>query len=278
MNSRASLPPATGTVLDRIVSAKRARLADARRAVPYTLIREMAENAWPPLPFERALRSKPGVAVIAEMKRASASAGDLAQSMSPEKQAGMYCQAGAAALSVLTELDFFSGTVADLGVAKMVSAPLAVPVLQKDFVFDEYQVYEARASGADAVLLIIALLTPDRYRALMEMTRGLGMAALVEVFDERELDQALAEKPQIVGVNNRNLKTLETDLSVFEGVGPRIPADVLAVAESGLKSLDDVRRMAAAGARAVLVGEWLMRAGSRAGDLINVMSRIEMQG
>lgn len=273
----ASLPPATGTVLDRIVSAKRARLAEAKRAVPYTLIREMAEAAWPAQPFERALRSKPGVAVIAEMKRASASAGDLAQSMSPAEQARMYCRAGAAALSVLTELDFFSGTIADLGEAGKVAAPQEVPVLQKDFVFDEYQVYEARASGADAVLLIIALLAPDRYRALLELTHGLGMAALVEVFDERELDRALAEKPQIVGVNNRNLQTLETSLSVFESVGPRIPADILAVAESGLKSLDDVRRMAAAGAKAVLVGEWLMRSGDRSGDLIKAMSRIEMQ-
>jgi indole-3-glycerol phosphate synthase len=273
----ASLPPATGTVLDRIVSAKRARLAEARRAVPYTLIREMAESAWPAQPFERALRSKPGIAVIAEMKRASASAGDLAQSMSPAEQAQMYCRAGAAALSVLTEQDFFSGTIADLGEASKVAAPQKVPVLQKDFVFDEYQVYEARASGADAVLLIIALLAPDRYRALLELTHGLGMAALVEVFDERELDLALAGKPQIVGVNNRNLQTLETSLSVFESVGPRIPADILAVAESGLKSLDDVRRMAAAGAKAVLVGEWLMKAGDRAGDLITAMSRIEMQ-
>jgi indole-3-glycerol phosphate synthase len=274
VSDSASLPPATGTALDRIVSAKRSRLAEAKRTVPFTLIREMAESAWPALPFERALRSKPGVAVIAEMKRASVSAGDLAQSMSPAEQAQMYCQAGAAALSVLTELDFFSGTSADLGEARKVAAPLGVPVLQKDFVFDEYQVYEARASGADAVLLIIALLPPDRYRTLIEMTRSLGMAALVEVFDERELDDALAEKPQIVGVNNRNLKTLETTLSVFESVGPRIPSDVLAVAESGLKSLDDVRRMAAAGAKAVLVGEWLMRAGARAGELIKVMSRI----
>ncbi len=273
----APLPPATGTVLDRIVSAKRARLAEARRAVPFTLIREMAEGAWPAQPFERALRSKPGVAVIAEMKRASASAGGLVQSMSPAQQAQMYCKGGAAALSVLTELDFFSGTIADLGEAREVAAPQNVPVLQKDFVFDEYQVYEARASGADAVLLIIALLDPDRYRTLLELAHGLGMAALVEVFDERELDRALAEKPQIVGVNNRNLKTLETSLSVFESVGPRIPAGVLAVAESGLKSLDDVRRMAAAGAKAVLVGEWLMRSGDRAGDLIKAMSRIEMQ-
>jgi indole-3-glycerol phosphate synthase len=277
VSNSASLPPATGTALDRIVSAKRSRLAEAKRTVPFTLIREMAESAWPALPFERALRSKPGVAVIAEMKRASVSAGDLAQSMSPAEQARMYCQAGAAALSVLTELDFFSGTIADLGEARKVAAPLDVPVLQKDFVFDEYQVYEARASGADAVLLIIALLPPDRYRTLIEMTRSLGMAALVEVFDERELDDALAEKPQIVGVNNRNLKTLETTLSVFESVGPRIPSDVLAVAESGLKSLDDVRRMAAAGAKAILVGEWLMRAGDRAGELIKAMLRIEMQ-
>jgi indole-3-glycerol phosphate synthase len=186
----------------------------------------------------------------------------------------VYCGAGAAALSVLTEQDFFSGTVEDMAAAKGVAGALAVPVLEKDFVYDDYQVYEARAFRADAVLLIIAILDRSRYRGLLSLTHELGMDALVEVFDERELDMALAESPRILGVNNRDLRTLKTSLGTFERVGRRIPSGVLAVAESGMRSVDDVKRMAAAGAKAVLVGESLMRAGGDAAVMIGAMSKI----
>ena len=271
----ARTPQQTGTVLDQIAAAKRKRLDAAKRRVPLKATREMAEAMPAPLSLEGALRSKPGVAVIAEMKRASASAGSLAEDMDPERQALSYCQSGAAAISVLTEQDYFYGTVADLAAVHAIARPKSVPVLEKDFVFDEYQVYEARAHGADAVLLIVALLDAGLYRGLLSLTHGLGMQALVEVFDERELDRALVEDARIVGVNNRNLKTLVTSLDVFERVGKRIPGDRLAVAESGMKSIDDVKRMAAAGAKAVLVGEWLMRSGDKAGGLIREMSRIK---
>ncbi len=268
------LPSQQTNILERIVAAKRKRLESAKRLAPQAHVRDLAESVPPPLPFIEALRTKPGVAVIAEMKRSSPSSGQLDEDMVPEEQARAYCASGAAALSVLTEQDFFSGTVQDMAVAKGVSRPLGVPVLAKDFVFDDYQVYEARAFGADAVLIIIALLDRARYRGLLALSRELGMAALVEVFDERELDTALAESPRIVGVNNRDLRTLKTSLDVFERVRRRIPRGTVAVAESGMKSVDDVKRMAAAGAKAVLVGESLMRAGEGAGAVIKAMSKI----
>ncbi len=268
-------PAPTGTVLDSIVASKRRRLDSATERVPLKVLQELVAKTAAAISFESALRARPGVAVIAEMKRASAAAGPLAQDMDPEAQATMYCEAGAAALSVLTEQDFFFGTVADLTLAKSVARPRGVAVLEKDFVFDEYQVYEARAAGADAVLLIMALLEPGLYRGLFALTRGLGMGALVEVFDERELERALVEKPRMVGVNNRDLKTLKTSLDVFTRVARHIPPGTLAVAESGMKSVDDVRRMADSGARAVLVGEWLMRAGDGAGELVTAMSGIQ---
>ncbi len=268
-------PQQTGTVLDAIATAKRKRIDAAKRRVPLKAAREMAEAMPEPRSLEAALRAKPGIAVIAEMKRASASAGSLAEDMDPRRQALSYCKSGAAAISVLTEQDYFFGTVADLAAVHAVARPEDVPVLEKDFVFDEYQVYEARAHGADAILLIIAMLDAGLYRGLLTLTHELGMQAIVEVFDEQELDKALVEDARIVGVNNRNLKTLVTSLDVFERVGKRIPGDRLAVAESGMKSIDDVKRMAAAGAKSVLVGEWLMRSGSEAGRLVNEMSKIQ---
>ena len=187
---------------------------------------------------------------------------------------GEYCSAGAAAISVLTEYDYFRGAIEDLAAAKAVAAPNSVPVLLKDFVFDEYQVWEARAAGADAVLLIVSILDASLYRDLYDQCQSLGMDALVEVFDERELDLALAVDPGIVGVNNRNLRTLETSLEVFERVAPGIGDDRTKVAESGMRNAADVRRMGRAGADAVLVGESLMRAGGEAASLVRTMSRV----
>ncbi len=269
-------PQPTGNILDQIVAAKKKRLAATKRRVPLSHVRELAEAAPPPLYFRAALESKPGVAVIAEMKRASPSAGPLAEEMDPAEQARIYCNAGAAALSVLTEQDYFSGAVADLTTARSVSAPLGVPALLKDFVFDDYQVFEARAFRADAVLLIISILDLPRYRGLLALIRDLGMEALVEVFDEAELDIALKEDLNLLGVNNRDLRTLKTSLETFERVGKRIPKSTLAVAESGMKSVDDVKRMADAGARAVLVGESLMRAGDGAAVMVREMAKIQV--
>lgn len=263
-------------ILDRIVAARLERIAQAERDRPLAEVRAAIADAVPVTPFREALASRPGIAVIAEMKRSSPSAGALDPGLDPSKRAGMYCAAGAAAISVLTEPDFFGGSNDDLRQVKEVASRNAVAVLQKDFVVDDYQVYEARALGADAILLIIAILEPDRYATLLSLAGELGMDALVEVFDEPELEVALPENPRIVGVNNRNLKTLETSLTVFERIAPSIPSASLKVAESGMKSAADVARMGHSGAKAVLVGESLMRAGDDAVELVKAMSQINV--
>ncbi len=270
-------PKSAGGILDRIVEAKRLRVEQARRDVPVVELREVSEETSPPVSLADAIRGTAGIAVISEMKRWAPSAGELDPDMDAAQRAGEYCSAGAAAISVLTEYDYFRGAIEDLAKAKAVATPYSVPVLLKDFVFDEYQVWEARAAGADAVLLIVSILDAPRYRDLYEMCGSLGMDALVEVFDERELDLALAVDPGIVGVNNRNLRTLETSLEVFERVAPGIGDNRIRVAESGMKNAEDVRRMGRAGADAVLVGESLMRAGGEAAFLVRTMSRADAE-
>ncbi len=265
-------------ILDRIVALRRGRIEEAKRERPLADVKASLADAAPVTSFKDALEARPGVSVIAEMKRSSPSAGELDSDLDPALRAGMYCEAGAAAISVLTEQDFFGGSNADLQKVKGVAGSQGVAVLQKDFVIDEYQVYEARAAGADAILLIIAILDSDAYSSLLGLAQELGMAALVEVFGEPELEIALAADPQIVGVNNRNLKTLETSLSVFEEIAPKIPSGALKVAESGMKNADDVTRMGQAGAKAVLVGESLMRAGDDASELVKAMSKVTVAG
>lgn len=265
-------------ILDRIVAARRERIEQAKRELALEDVRSAIADAAPVTPFHDALVSRPGIAVISEMKRSSPSAGLLDPNLDPAARARMYCDAGAAAISVLTEHDFFGGSNADLKQVKAVAAPEGVAVLQKDFVIDEYQVYEARAAGADAILLIIAILDAATYASLLELAEKLGMSALVEVFDEDELEIALTANPSIVGVNNRNLKTLETSLSVFERIAPALPGGSIKVAESGMKNAEDVARMGHAGAKAVLVGESLMRAGQDAAELVGAMSKIDVGG
>ena len=267
-------PTTAEGILDRIVEAKRVRVDRARRETPVARLRELAEDAAPANSLANAISSAPGIAVISEMKRMAPSAGELDPDMDPALRAEEYCSAGAAAISVLTEFDHFRGTIEDLAAAKTVAARSSVPVLLKDFVFDEYQVWEARAAGADAVLLIVSILDEPMYRDLFALCQSLAMDALVEVFDEPELELALKVDPGIVGVNNRNLRTLETSLDVFERVAPGIGHDRLRIAESGMKNAADVRRMGRAGADAVLVGESLMRAGGDAASLVRTMSRV----
>ena len=289
-------------ILDRIVAAKRKRIAADKEAIPLgTMIRtaEEAIQREPALRFDDALchsvdsrrrgnddwsagdhdsrhgGSDGAVSVIAEMKRSSPSAGVMDLALDPAQRAQTYCSSGAAAISVLTEHDFFRGSLADLERAAKVAHENGVPVLEKDFVVDEYQAYQARAAGADTVLLIIAILDPVQYADLYDVAKGLGMEPLVEVFDATELDVALTSvEPRIVGVNNRNLKTLTTCLDVFPALAKRIPDDVVKVAESGMRSADDVKRMADAGAKAVLVGESLMTADGDPSELISQMATI----
>ena len=268
---------ANAGVLDRIVEAKRLRVEQARRDVPTARLRELAEQSPTPVSLANALANRPGIAMIAEMKRRAPSAGELDLDMDPAERAGAYCAAGAAAISVLTEYDHFMGTVEDLTRARSVAARHGVSVLEKDFVFDEYQIWQARAAGADAILLIVAILDPSQYKDLFELSRSLGMDALVESFDEQDLEVALSADPEVVGINNRNLRTLETSLDVFERLAPLIGLGRIAVAESGMKNAADVERMGRAGAKAILVGESLMRARGNASTLIQAMSQVDVQ-
>jgi indole-3-glycerol phosphate synthase len=246
------------TFLAEILARKAAEVAARRRAEPDRELEARAREAAPARAFGAAL-SAPGepVRIIAEVKRASPSAGEIAAGLDAVAQARRYAAAGAAAISVLTDGPGFGGSLADL---VAVRAAVDVPVLRKDFVIDRYQLLEARAAGADAALLIVAALAPERLAALLEDCATLGLAALVEVHDEPELITALAAGARLVGVNNRNLKTFVVDLAVSERLLPRLPPGVKGVAESGVRTPEDARRLRRAGAANLLVGEALVRA------------------
>ena len=242
------------SVLDEILAGVREDIAARQRQVSMDEIRELAAAAPPPRDGYTLLR-KPGVGVIAEVKRASPSAGQLADIPDPAELAGEYAAGGARCISVLTESRWFGGSLADFDAVR---AAVEVPLLRKDFVVSSYQVHEARAHGADLVLLSVAALEQNVLVGLLERVESLGMTALVEVHTEDEADRALAAGARVIGVNARNLRTLEVDRSVFERIAPGLPNMVVKIAESGVRGPHDLIRYAAAGADAVLVGEGLV--------------------
>jgi indole-3-glycerol phosphate synthase len=246
------------TVLDDILAGKRDEVTMLHRPAVRDLLRTQALSAPPTRDFGAALRPAAGtVGVIAEIKRRSPSKGDLAPDLDPAASAKAYAAGGAACLSVLTDGPWFGGAVDDLDAAR---GACELPVLRKDFTIDEVQVYETRAIGADAILLIVAALPDDAHLAdLHALATELDLAVLVETHDEKELERALACGARIVGVNARNLGTFDEDLSVGERLAALLPADVIAVAESAIRSVEDADRMAAAGFDAVLVGEMLVK-------------------
>jgi len=243
-------------VLARICAVKRTEIAELHRADAAEL-RRAADRQSPPRGFRSAIAATDGVALIAEVKKASPSAGVIRQDFDPEAIARAYQAGGATCISVLTDAPFFQGSPTYLS---RIRREVPLPLLRKDFILDELQVTEARALGADACLLIVAALQPDQLAGLMEACRALGMDALVEVHDEAELGIALDAGADLVGVNNRNLRTFEVDLAVSERLASLVPERVPLVAESGIKTPDDVRRLGECGIAAVLVGETLMRA------------------
>ncbi len=247
-------------VLDEIVSHKRAEVAGRRAARPVSLLESACRSLAPAKDFEAALRPGPGerVRLIAEVKRASPSRGVLNAGLDPAAQGRSYAAAGAAALSVLTDEKYFHGTLDDL---VAVRAAVSLPVLRKEFIVDEYQLWESRAAGADAVLLIVAAVGAGALRDLFQAATGVGLGTLVEVHTAREVEEALALGAQVVGINNRDLQTLETSLSPSLALLPLVPPGHVAVSESGIFTREDVERVVAAGAHAVLVGEALVRAG-----------------
>ena len=257
--------------LDAILSTTRERIATLRPQA-----RELARRAAlapEPRPLAPALAG-PTIGVIAEVKRRSPSAGAIREDLDPAALARAYEQGGAVAISVLTDERHFGGTLDDLSrVVRCVS----VPVLRKDFILDELQLYEARAAGASAVLLIVRALAPERLRTLADAARGLALGVLVEVHADAELDLALAVEPTALGVNSRDLGTFAVDLGLGERLVARVPAGVPVVAESGIETREDVGRMAAAGADLVLVGTSVARSGDP-GSAVRELTGVPRKG
>ncbi len=260
-------------VLQKILATKREEVAAASAALPLAEMRVRAAAAPAPRDFAAALRQKiaaGGAAVIAEIKKASPSKGLLRADFDPPAIAKSYAAAGAACLSVLTDAQYFQGAHGHLEQARNACD---LPVLRKDFIVDEYQVYETRAMGADCILLVVAALDPSVMRELEAHAHALGMAVLVEVHDAAELDAALSLNTPLLGINNRNLRTFETRLETTLALLPRLPVDRLAITESGIVRASDVRRMRDHGVHAFLVGEAFMRAGDPGSELARLFGR-----
>ncbi len=242
------------SVLEEIIAGVREDLTERENALPFDELKKRAARAPEPRNAIAALK-EPGIGVIAEVKRRSPSKGQLAELADPAALATDYADAGARVISVLTEQRRFGGSLADFDAVR---AAVDVPLLRKDFIVSPYQVHEARAHGADLVLLIVAALEQNALAALLDRVESLGMTALVEVHNAEEADRALESGAQVIGVNARNLHTLEVDRDVFSRLAPGLPPDVLKIAESGVRGPGDLMTYAGHGADAVLVGEGLV--------------------
>jgi indole-3-glycerol phosphate synthase len=254
-----------GEILDEIMAYQRERLPKVMREVPLEDLRAFASVTPTPLDLFEAL-SRPGVSLIAECKKASPSKGLMVPKYDALELAKTYALSGASAISVLTDKRHFQGSLEDLrGIKEEMIAGFdggfkrQIPILRKDFIFHPYQVYESRVAGADALLLIVQILSDSELRDLLLLTHHLGMKALVEVHTEEEMNRALAVNPNIIGINNRNLQTFEVDFENTARLRNMVPADVVVVGESGIKNADDVEKMAEIGVNAILVGESLVR-------------------
>jgi indole-3-glycerol phosphate synthase len=250
-------PDATPTILQQIVAAKRRAVAERCASTPRAVLEARLASAPPVRDFHTALESAAGVAIIAEIKQASPSAGVLRDDFDPVAIAQVYAAYGAAAISVLTDEPFFRGSLDHLSAVRSAVTP---PILRKDFLLDAYQIIEARAAGADAVLLIAEILTDAELRQLLAEAHALGMQALVEFYEPANLPRVLDSGARLVGINNRDLRSFTTRLEHTLDLAARVGSDRLLVSESGIRSGADVARLRAAGVKAVLVGETLMRA------------------
>lgn len=256
-------------VLDRIVDYKRGEIAVAVERRPLSELKAALQDAPPIRDFLGSLKSHHPMGLIAEVKKASPSAGLIREDFDPVEIATTYEKNGAACISVLTDEHFFQGSLSYL---EQVRRSVKLPVLRKDFILDPYQVYEARCSGADAILLIAECLNDSELHELLNLARELGMEALVEVYEPSNVDRVLKLDPQLIGVNNRNLQTFETDLNHTIRLRQQIPEQILLVGESGIHTREDVLKLQNAGAHAILVGESLMRSediGSQVREILN---------
>ena len=246
-------------ILDEIVATKRQELVRSRAELPLPELKKRISAQAPLLDFRAALRGD-NVRVIAEVKKASPSKGLLCPNFDPVKLANTYADSGASAISVLTEADYFQGSLRHLADIKETSGLEGIPLLRKDFLFDVYQIYESRAFGADAVLLIVAILTDKELTDLLSLSHQLGMQCLVEVHGCPELERALQSGAKIIGINNRNLHTFSVDITTTEQLIPLVPRDRIVVSESGIRGREDVQRLREWGVDAILVGEALVTA------------------
>ncbi len=250
-------------ILDEIAAAKRKELRRSREGMPAAELRARARDAPPPRPFD--IRREGAVSIIAEIKRASPSKGPIREDIDPADLARRYARGGAAAISVLTERTFFKGSADDLRAAR---AAAALPVLRKDFIIDEYQLWESRAMQADAVLLIARLVEPRRLEDWVAMAReDLHLAALVEIHDEDDLEAALDARAQIIGINNRDLGTFRVSVETTARLRPSIPEGVTTVSESGLSSRQDIALLRALRVDAALIGEELVKSDDPSGKI-----------
>lgn len=256
--------------LEKVIAEKQLEVEYRRRLLPESALRDQASCCSRVRGFSRHLRSTDTIAVIAELKKAAPSAGILCEDYDVEKISRGYAQNGAAALSVLTDGKNFHGKLEHLAAVSRLNV---LPVLRKDFIIDPYQVVESRVFGADAILLIVAALHQQQLVDLLARAETFGMEALVEIHNEEDLESALAARAQLIGINNRNLKTLQTSFKVTEQLAPLVPRDRIVVSESGIASKNDITRLAECGIHAVLIGSHLMRQrdpGRALGDLVGV--------
>lgn len=241
-------------ILDQICDHKKREVEDAKKARPLSLVQESVEQAGKPRDFWLALRT-PGMSLVAEVKRASPVKGEFLREMDIKTLAGIYEEAGARAISVLTDEKYFGGSLNDL---KSVRGEVSLPCLRKEFIVDEYQIYEARAAQADAILLIVRILSDGQLREYLALAGDLGMAALVETHNAPEVERALAAGAHIIGINNRNLESFEVDLDTTLNLKRLVPGGKVLVSESGITTREHVQRLDDGGVDAILVGEALV--------------------
>jgi len=258
-------------ILDKICAHKKEEIRHQMSARPLADVMEAAQSAKPPRDFRSALRA-PGIALIAEIKRASPSKGVMLENVDPVELAGLYESSGAAALSILTDEEFFKGSLNDLAVVR---PSVKIPCLRKDFVLDEYQIYQARAANADAILLIVRILTDSQITDFLALARTLGMAALVETHNAAEIERALKTGAHIIGINNRDLDTFEVSLDTTFELKKRVPGGHVLVSESGIHTRDDVRRLEDGGIDAILVGEALVTSNNIQAKIYELTGRDE---
>lgn len=258
-------------ILDRIIAHKRTEIESAKQRISYEDMRQRAEELQKAKPksrrFQSALAKAPGVSLIAEVKKASPSKGLIRADFDPVHLAQAYVQGGAQAISILTDKEFFQGSLADFDAVRAV---VDLPLLRKEFILDPYQLYEARVHGADAALLIVAALDARQLKDYIALTQLLGMDALVEIHTEEELEIALKAEARLIGINNRDLKTFETTLDVSRRLVPLIPDDITIVSESGISQAQDLIELGEIGVDAVLVGEAL----AREKDVVTAVKRL----